>query len=170
MGTRLKSASLRQRPQDAAAILDVEKILHRMLQIRFDMINTHPSMNPYQVDRTQAEHEARAKIFWGDPPDKVFTFLLGHAVPPEEAQMLVDSMVAERISALRGLGAGKILKGAGIMIVSAIGVFALARSPIFSAKILGAIVAIGLWGAWKAFKGCFLFFAPQMESGDVADL
>lgn len=127
-------------------------------------------MNPYEVDRTQAEHEARAKIFWGDPPENVFTYLLGQAVPPDEAQVLVDSMLAERIRALRGLGFGKIMLGAGMMAVPFVAFFIFARSPIFPIKLFGVAVAVGLWGAWRVMKGCFLFFSPQSEAGDVADL
>jgi hypothetical protein len=127
-------------------------------------------MNPYEIDRTQVEHEARAKIFWGDPPDKVFTYLLGQAVLPEEAQLLVDSMISERMRAIRGVGARKILAGAALMLVPVVVYGIMASANFFSVRFFGMAVAVGLWGAWKVMKGCFLFFAPQSESGDVADL
>src|SRR4051812_48548996 len=31
---------------------------------------------PGQIDHTQAEHEARAKILWGDPPKEVLKYLM----------------------------------------------------------------------------------------------
>ena len=127
-------------------------------------------LNPYEVNRTQVEHEARAKIFWGDEPQSVFTFLLGHGIGYEEAQTLVDSMLAERVVALRGIGFRKILKGAAMMMVPVFTFITFARSPIFPIKIFGVAVAVGLWGAWKVMKGSFLFLAPKGESGDVADL
>jgi hypothetical protein len=128
------------------------------------------NLSPYQTDRTQVEHEARAKIFWGDPPEGVFTYLLGQGVSVEEAQDLVDSMLAERVRALRGIGIGKIFLGGAMMLVPVVTLGFFARLPIFPIKLFGIAVAVGLWGAWRVMKGCFLFFAPKSEAGDVADL
>ena len=132
--------------------------------------NTFLMINPYEVNRTQAEHEARAKIFWGDEPQAVFTYLLGQGISYEEAQTLVDSMLEERVLALRGIGFRKILKGAALMAVPVFTLILFMNSPIFPIKVFGVSVAVGLWGAWKVMKGAFLFFAPKGESGDVAEL
>lgn len=127
-------------------------------------------LNPYEIDRTQVEHEARAKIFWGDTPEMVFNYLLGQRISYEEAQTWVDSMIAERVVALRGIGFRKMLKGGAMIMTPVIAFIIFAQSPIFPIKLFGVAVAVGLWGAWKVMKGAFLFFAPKGESGDVADL
>lgn len=127
-------------------------------------------LNPYEIDRTQLEHEARAKIFWGDTPEAVFNYLLGQRISFEEAQTWVDSMIAERVVALRGIGFRKMLVGGSMMAVPVIAFLIFAQSPIFPIKLFGVTVAVGLWGAWRVMKGAFLFFAPKGESGDVADM
>jgi hypothetical protein len=127
-------------------------------------------LNPHEIDHTQVEHEARAKIFWGDEPQAVFTYLLGQRINYEDAQVMVDSMLAERALAIRGIGFRKMLKGGAMMMTPVVTFAFFANLPIFPIKIFGMAVAVGLWGAWKVMKGAFLFFAPRGELGDVADL
>jgi hypothetical protein len=36
-------------------------------------------------------------------------------------------------------------------------------------KIMGILIAIGLWGLWQALNGAIMVAVPKMESGDVAE-
>src|SRR2546425_503618 len=56
---------------------------------------------PGQVDRTQAEHEARAKISWGDAPAGVISYLRMQGFSYEEASSLAGTMFHERAATIR---------------------------------------------------------------------
>src|SRR5437899_5413188 len=51
-----------------------------------------PRLLPGQVERPQAQSEARAKIFWGDPPEEVVKFLMRNNFSHDEASELVAAM------------------------------------------------------------------------------
>ena len=126
-------------------------------------------MNPYKMDPTQAEHEARAKIFWGDPPEDVVNFLRVNGMSYEEASDTVDDMFEERASSIRGTGLKKALLGIGLMLLP-VGYL------IFSVMIgvllfwpLALTVMAGVWGAFKVLKGSIMFFFPYSEPGEIAN-
>lgn len=60
-----------------------------------------------QIDPTQAQHEAKAKIFWGDPPEQVIGYLLMQGFSHEEASGLVHEMFRERAATVRANGLKK---------------------------------------------------------------
>jgi len=122
-------------------------------------------MNPYQVDRNQAEIEARAKISWGDPPQEVLKYLMMQGISYEEAAPMVDAMFQERASTIRKTGITRVVLGVGLMCL-----------PVFtwlyllvSWKLLALTVMGGVWGLWMFIKGLFMIASPTSESGDVAD-
>src|SRR6266545_8071134 len=45
-----------------------------------------------QMDRSQVEHEARAKISWGDAPEEVAKYLMMQGLSRKEASSLVEGM------------------------------------------------------------------------------
>lgn len=122
-----------------------------------------------QMDRTKAEHEAKAKIFWGDEPAKVVSFLRMQGFSPDEASSFVRAMTQERAAATRANGVRKIVIGIGMMLVPVVAYFIFTSMGYLPIKLFGMTVAVGLWGGWMAFDGIFMVAAPKMESGDVAD-
>ena len=50
----------------------------------------------------QAQIEARAKVFWGDPAEDVIKYLQMQGISYDDACVMVDSMFAERERAIAG--------------------------------------------------------------------
>ena len=123
------------------------------------------------ISREQLEHEARAKIFWGEDPEQVLHFLRLNRFTAEEAGEFVDSVFRERMAQVRTLGVRRILIGVAMMIVP-VGAWVLLgwmyRSVVILA-VLGVAGAIGLWGAWKVLEGILMLIFPENEKIDLAE-
>lgn len=128
-----------------------------------------PAMLPGQVDRTQTEHEARAKVSWGDSQEEVIKFLMIQGFTYPEAQALVQSMFKERTSAIRKNGVKKVFLGCGMICVPIVSLIIFLSVGFLPLKIFGLTVVIGLWGAWVVLKGTIMMIAPKSEPGDVAE-
>ena len=126
-------------------------------------------MNPYQVDRNQAEIEARAKISWGDPPQEVLKYLMMQGFSYEEAVTLVDSMYQERASTIRRTGITRVVIGLALMSAPGLAWLMFESIGASSLKLLAIAVIIAVVGVWLLIKGIFMIVAPRSESGDVAD-
>jgi uncharacterized membrane protein HdeD (DUF308 family) len=126
-------------------------------------------MNPYQVDRNQAEIEARAKISWGDPPQEVVKYLMIQGFSYEEAAPLVHSMFQERASTIRRTGITRVVMGIGLMAVPVVAWFWFESIGVISYKIFAITVMAGVWGIYLLIKGIFMIASPSSESGDVAE-
>jgi predicted phage tail protein len=126
-------------------------------------------MNPYQVDRNQAEIEARAKMSWGDSPQEVVKYLMIQGFSYEEAAPLVDSMWQERLATIRRTGITKIVIGLALMSVPVFAWFFFASIGAISLKLFAIAVMVGAWGGWLLLKGIFMIVSPRSESGDVAE-
>lgn len=126
---------------------------------------------PGQVDADQAEHEARAKISWGDSPPSVIAYLKVQGFSAEDAAAMVQEMYAERTTTIRANGIRKIAIGSGLICVPIASFFYLFSSgySTITIRLFVATVAIGLWGGWWVFQGIFMVAAPKMESGDVME-
>lgn len=122
-----------------------------------------------QIDHTKAIDEARAKIFWGDPPEDVLKFLMMQGIGYEEASDLVRGMVNERASAVRGEGIRKLVIGAGLVCVPIVALIFFASVGVIPLKLFALTVMVGLWGAWMLLKGTMMVLAPKSEPGDLAD-
>ena len=127
------------------------------------------SLLPGQVGRAQAETEARAKIFWGDSTDEVVKFLMRQGISVAESKELVAAMFQERAKTIRRNGIKKVVVGASMMCVPVIFFLVCLRVGYLPLKLFAVTIMLGLWGAWMALKGTFMFFAPKSEPGDVAD-
>jgi len=121
------------------------------------------------VDRNQAEHEARAKISWGDSNNSVIQYLMMQGFNAQEAAELVNKLYKERLAATRANGVRKIFIGSGLVCVPIAAFIFFLSIGYMPLKLMGIAVAIGLWGAWMVLSGILLIVAPRMESGDVAE-
>ena len=124
---------------------------------------------PGQVDAAQAEHEARAKISWGDPPRDVIGYLMMQGFSAQDANALVQEMYAERTATIRANGIRKIVIGIGLICVPIASLLYFLAIGYIPLKIFAITIMIGLWGGWMVFKGIFMVAAPKMESGDVME-
>jgi hypothetical protein len=122
-----------------------------------------------QMDRFQAEHEARAKISWGDAPEDVAKFLMLHGFSAADASTRVNAMFQERAATIRQNGIGKIVKGVIALCVPAITALVFLSIGMFLLKVFAVTVMVGLWGAWQVLKGIFMVVSPKTEYGDVAE-
>ena len=121
------------------------------------------------VDRNQAEHEARAKVMWGDSREQVVSYLMVQGFTHPEATDLADNLLGERTSAIRNNGIGKVIKGGGLVAVSIIGIISLLSVGFVSTKAVGIAVIAGLYGAYLLIRGLLMALAPKSERGDVAN-
>ena len=121
------------------------------------------------VDHEQAKHEARAKTMWGDPPEKVISYLMIQGFSHHEASELVQALSAERRVAVRANGVRKFSIGSGLICVPIIAFLFFLHIRFMPIKIMGIAIAIGLYGAWLLINGIIMVAAPKMESGDLAD-
>ncbi|MBA4150115.1 MAG: hypothetical protein H0X66_18560 [Verrucomicrobia bacterium] len=126
--------------------------------------------NIIQKERSQVDHEARARIFWGDEPDAVIKFIMTHGVGYEEASKVVGGFARERAAITRVSGIKKIVIGSLLVAIPVVAFFIFASIGFFPIKIFGVTVAIGLFGGYLLLTGTMMLVAPKIESGDVADL
>jgi hypothetical protein len=121
------------------------------------------------VDRDQAEHEARAKMMWGDSEEQVVSYLMVQGWAHAEAADLVKQLFKERTSAVRAAGVRKMIIGFGLMWVPVIALVICHTIGFYPVKLLGMAVLAGLYGVWQLISGALMFIAPKSEKGDVAD-
>ena len=180
-GTEQANAMIaRSLPSETAAAASGGARL-RLPTIAHEEVSSVPSPSPAQpllrgmtsfvpvVDRAQAEHEARAKILWGDAPEEVIKFLMLHGVPVEEAPALVAGMYQERTATIRRNGIKKIVIGVLVMLVPVVAYIIFASIGVIPLKLFAATVVVGLWGAWLVLKGLFMAVSPKTEAGDVSE-
>jgi hypothetical protein len=112
-------------------------------------------------------HEARAKIFWGDPPQEVLKFLLINNVPRQEAMEIIRELTHERVVQMRKNGLIKIFTGILMVCVPIGGWFG--GMAMLSIKLFAVMIMLGLWGAYRVLKGTFMVVAPKAQQGDVSE-
>jgi len=123
---------------------------------------------PGQIDRSQAEHEARAKILWGDPPNEVLKYLMGQGFPLQEAREKVAELYAERKATIRGNGIKNIVIGS-LLICVPIGTWiSFMHMGVIYVRTFGFTVVVGIIGFWRLVKGIFMLAAPGTAEGDAS--
>jgi hypothetical protein len=133
--------------------------------------STHaPKVDPRLglVDRTQAEHEARAKAMWGDSEEQVTSYLLLQGFSYPEAQEFVKQLFKERASAVRANGIRKMIIGLTLMSVPVIALIIFAAIGAISFNLMGMAVLVGLYGTYLALTGFLKAISPKSEKGDAA--
>jgi hypothetical protein len=121
------------------------------------------------VDRTQAEHEARAKVMWGDSKEQIVSYLMVQGFSVPEANELATKLFNERAATIRSNGIGKIINGTAFMCVPVIALLYFLHIGIIPMKLFALTVMVGLWGFYLFVKGCLMALAPKSERGDVAE-
>ncbi len=121
------------------------------------------------VSREQAEHEARAKVMWGDSPEQIVSYLMVQGFTHPEAMSLTDDLFRERTAEVRKTGIGKIIKGSLLMCVPVVAVIVCLAIGFFIVKLVGAAILVGVYGAYLVIRGLLMALAPKSEKGDVTD-
>ena len=121
------------------------------------------------VDRTQAEHEARAKALWGDSREQVISYLMIQGFSHQEASDLAQKLFQERTAAVRSNGIRKIITGAGLICVPIIALIIFLAIGVIPLKLFAVTIMVGLYGVWLVINGILMAVAPKSERGDVAD-
>jgi hypothetical protein len=124
---------------------------------------------PGQVSREQAEHEAKAKIIWGDSEQEVIGHLRINGFTIEEAQEIVRAAIKDRAATVRADGIRKIFKGIGLMCVPVVALITMASIGVILISILALAVMTGLYGLWLLANGILMALAPKSEKGDIND-
>lgn len=121
------------------------------------------------VDRARAENEARAKVLWGDETKDVASFLRSQGLSFEEANIMVQSLFAERAKTVRAEGFKKMIIGGALILLPIVFFLANMASGRIHVRPLALTVMAGFYGLYQFVKGLFMFIAPRSESGDVFD-
>jgi hypothetical protein len=129
--------------------------------------HTRTVLLPGQTDPGQVAHEARAKIFWGDPPQEVLKFLLINNVPRQEAMEIIRELSHERMVQMRKNGLIKIFSGILMICVPIGGWFG--NMAVISIKLFAFMIMLGLWGFYRLIKGMLMVIAPKSQHGDVSE-
>jgi len=129
--------------------------------------HTRTVLLPGQTDPGQVAHEARAKIFWGDPPQEVLKFLMINNVPRVEAMEIIRELTHERTVQMRKNGLIKIFSGILMVCVPVGGWFG--DVAMISIKLFAFMIMLDLWGAYRFVKGMLMVVAPKMQQGDVSE-
>ncbi len=129
--------------------------------------HTRTVLLPGQTDPGQVAHEARAKIFWGDPPQEVLKFLMINNVPRQEAMEIIRELTHERIVQMRKNGLVKVFSGILMICVPIGGWFG--GMAVISIKLFAFMIMLGLWGFYRLIKGMLMVVAPKSQHGDVSE-
>ena len=124
---------------------------------------------PGQLDRTAAEHEAHAKVLWGDPPDEVVRFLMRQGISVQEARELVEPWFRERTRTIRRNGVVKVVLGTAMVCAPVVFLIVSLMAGRLLLWPFAATIIVGFWGIYEIIKGIGMFFAPKSVQGDVAE-
>jgi hypothetical protein len=113
------------------------------------------------------EDEARARITWGEPPERVFDHLKSSGWGEADAAAFVAQLQRERVAQVRGDGLVKMLWGLGL-IGPAFAMLLLGYS-IWGPWETGGDLVLCLWGLHKIVQGIIMLTAPRTEKGDLSD-
>jgi hypothetical protein len=122
---------------------------------------------PGQLEPDQAEHEARAKILWGDAPEDVIKFMMLHGFTAAEARPKVFEMFQERVKTVRSNGIKKIGFGFALICVPIVSLLFFLHLGILPLKLFGLTVCVGLYGCWLVLNGVIMVIVPKMQQGDA---
>ena len=84
---------------------------------------------------------------------------------------IVQELIRERSSTIRGRGIVNIIGGALLICVPIAAYFIIASTGYFSAimvRVLVATIAVGFGGVWLLIKGIGMVVSPKSEQGDAA--
>ena len=118
----------------------------------------------------EAKIEARAKIIWGEPPEKVLAFLQENGFGDKDAFALLSEFKKERAANIRSSGVKKITIGALLVPIPLITYLFFMSAGYINIKIMAVTGLIGIVGGWKIIDGISMIVVPSSERGDLSNL
>jgi hypothetical protein len=128
-----------------------------------------PGRLPGQMDREQAEQEARAKVSWGDSPEQVLSHLMIQGFSLEEASGIVNDLFEERAAEVRRKGFKNLAIGLFLIALPFGMWFYIQHLKMPPGRLFVLTCLVGLGGVAVLFRGIFMVVAPKSQRGDVAD-
>jgi hypothetical protein len=128
-----------------------------------------PGRLPGQMDRAQAEQEARAKVSWGDSQEQVLSHLMIQGFSLEEASGIVNELFEERAAEVRKKGYTNLAIGLFLIALPFGMWFYTLHLQMPPGRLFVLTCLIGLGGVVVLFRGIFMVVAPKSQRGDVAE-
>ncbi len=122
------------------------------------------------MNNQEAKAEARAKIIWGEPQEKVSAFLQQNGFSEKEVQELLAEWNQERADAVRSTGIKKATIGALLVPIPFITYFVFMAIGHMQRNLFAVACAAGMFGLWKLGDGLYMILAPRSERGDISSL
>ena len=128
------------------------------------------------METSQLIAEARAKIIWGEPAADVRQYLVSGGMSGADADATIQEFSQERHAEIRRIGVKNVVIGAVLVGVGSIAIgLVYANSSdheinVGTAKIVGLLACVGLFGLWKLANGVIYLVRPQVEEKSIADL
>ncbi|HYC70725.1 MAG TPA: hypothetical protein VEB66_05930 [Opitutaceae bacterium] len=114
--------------------------------------------------------EARARIMWGEPPEKIRAFLASKNLGDKDVDALIEEVLAERAASIRSDGFKKLwLGGAAMAMPFAYYYITHAWLGFSSHKLFAAVIVVGVLGLLKATTGLGMVVRPRAVRGDLAN-
>jgi hypothetical protein len=113
--------------------------------------------------------DARAKIIWGDRPEKVLSFLQAKGVGDKDALALLEELVKERAASIREEGIKKTWVGALFVLAPVAYYYATLFIGYWSIKFFAALIVLGAIGVAKIMNGLSMALRPRAVKGDLAN-
>lgn len=114
--------------------------------------------------------EARAKIMWGESPEKIRAYLMSKNVGEKDAAALLDEIVSERAASIRADGLKKIWLG-GVFVAAPIVYYFVTHLYVgyWSLKFFAALIVLAAVGIAKLTSGISMVLRPRAVRGDLAN-
>lgn len=114
--------------------------------------------------------EARAKITWGEPPEKVRAYLMSKNVGEKDAATLLEELVAERAASIRSDGLKKAALGA-VMAAAPVAYYFVTHLWFehWDLKLFAGFIVLGAIGVAKLTSGASMVLRPRAVRGDLAN-
>ena len=113
--------------------------------------------------------DARAKIVWGESPEKVLAFLQSKSVGDKDAFELIEELQKERAASIRADGIKKTWIGVLFVLAPVAYYFASMLIGYWSMKFFAALIVLGAVGLVKITNGLSMILRPRAITGDLAN-
>ncbi len=114
--------------------------------------------------------EARAKLMWGESPEKVRAFLEAKGVHRAEAEVLIEEVMVERAGDIRRHGTMWVVFG-GFSAIAPVTYYFTARAyGVMEFKFFGGLSVLGVCGLYKFFDGLAMVLRPRSYKADLSKL
>lgn len=113
--------------------------------------------------------EARAKIMWGESPEKVRDYLMSKSVGEKDAALLLEEVIAERAASIRSDGLKKIWHGSAF-VAAPIAYYVVTHLWIgyWSLKFFAGLIVLAVIGLAKLTSGISMVLKPRAVHGGLA--